>query len=52
MISPKGTCSTLLRPLGKSHPHLLSRIKKVTDLKALVSWKCLRKMKLRLQSQL
>jgi hypothetical protein len=35
IMSPKEACAKLLRPLGKSYPHLLSRIKKVTDLKAL-----------------
>jgi hypothetical protein len=52
IMSPKEICARLLRPSDKSHPHLLSRIKKVTDLKALGSWKCLSKLKLSLQSQL
>ena len=45
-MSPKETCATLLKHLGRSHLYLLSRIKKVDDLKVLGSWRCLSNLKL------
>ena len=51
IMSSKETCAKLLRPLGKSYLHLLSRIKKVADLKALGSWKYLSKLKLSLHNR-